>query len=620
MPFGATVQGEKGASFALWAPAARQVRLRHADAPAGGWHETPAGQQPSDGWWHCHVPSARAGTRYQWLVDGTAVPDPASRSNPDGPHGASEVVDPLAHDWRHVQHGRPWNEVVLYELHLGTFTPQGTLTAAIERLPYLRELGFTAIELMPVATFSGAWGWGYDGVLPFAPHPAYGTPEDFKRLIDAAHGLGLMVVLDVVYNHFGPDGNYLGLYAPQFLSTTHHSPWGQAINFDDAQARPVREFFIHNALYWIEEYRLDGLRLDAVHTIIDDSKVHVPQELSQRVRAAAGPRHVHLVLENEHKQGERLTATPLPGRFDGQWNDDFHHALRVLLTGEATSYYHDYRDQPLAYLARSLSHGYVFAHVDRKDPPSMARTESEAQPLGAMVNFIGNHDQVGNRAFGERLGQLIGPQALETALLLSLLTPAIPLVFMGDEFAASTPFLYFANWQGELAEAVRTGRQRDFNHAAQEGAAHGWSAPPDPCDVCSMHSSRLDWAQAESPSGHARRALVRSALAARARWIAPRHAQLLPRGHVAQLVGDAGMLARWLYRDGQELVLRANLGEAALVAAPEALAGVDDAHAAVVFSHGWPPAPGRSASIPPSSPGAAWPAWSGLWSLQERRA
>ncbi len=608
MPFGAT-PGAQGVDFSLWAPAARQVALRHADAAQAAWHEEPA-EARADGWWRCQVPGAAAGTRYQWRVDGTLVPDPASRSNPGGPHAASEVVDPHAYDWRHVQQGRPWSEAVFYELHVGTFTPGGTFTAAIERLPALRDLGFTAIELMPVASFGGDWGWGYDGVLPFAPHAAYGTPEELKRLIDAAHGLGLMVVLDVVYNHFGPDGNYLGGYAPQFMSTLHSSPWGPAINFDGEGARTVREFFIHNALYWVEEYRFDGLRLDAVHTIVDDTRPHLLVELSQRVRAAAQSRHVHLVLENEHKQGERLAATPQPGRFDGQWNDDFHHALRVLLTGEATSYYHDYRDQPLAYLARSLSHGYVFAHVDRKDLPSTARTQSEAQPLGAMVNFIGNHDQVGNRAFGERLGQLVPLPAAEIALLLSLLTPAIPLVFMGDEFAASTPFLYFANWQGELCDAVRAGRQRDFGHAADD-APPGRGELPDPCGVQTFHASRLDWAQAATNAGRRRQDLVRRALAARAEWIAPRHAMLLPRGHEAQLVGGTALRARWFYLDGMELLLRINLGDAPVVPDDRAQAGGQDPAGTLVFEHRRDAA-GRGAD-------AAWPAWSGCWLLQERQ-
>jgi len=599
MPFGAQLARGGGANFSLWAPAAGAVVLRHADSAEGPWQELPA-QPTCEGWWRCHVPHAQAGTHYRWQVDGTAVPDPASRSNPAGPHGPSVLVDPLSHAWRHANPPLPWSEVVLYELHIGTFTPEGSFAAAERRLPGLRALGFTAIEIMPVAAFGGTHGWGYDGVLPFAPHAGYGTPEDFKRLVDAAHGLGLQVFLDVVYNHFGPDGNYLGLYAPAFLSQQHASPWGPALNFDGEASATVRAFFIHNALYWIEEFRIDGLRLDAVHAIRDTSGRHILAELSERVRAAAGTRQVHLVLENEHNEGEWLSTRPVPGLYDGQWNDDFHHALHVLLTGETHGYYHDYGGAPLLGLAHALTHGYVFAPAPRKDGRRAALRPADAQPLGAMVHFIGNHDQVGNRAFGERLAQLVPAPAAELALLLSLLTPAIPLVFMGDEYGARTPFLYFAGWEGELREAVRDGRQREFGHAVEPDTP-GRSVLPDPCHEQTRTQSRLDAAQADAPAGRDRLALVRRALTARARWIQPRHA-LLCGPHTAETVGDTALRMLWQYSDGAQLQLEINLGDRPVTPPDDGSAPVA---AAPVFE------------LRRAGQERTWPAWSGRWTLLE---
>lgn len=610
MPFGATF-ADGSTDFALWAPAARSVTLRHAPAlpqgeahpPESGWQDTPAVCE-AQGWWHCRVPGAEAGTAYQWLIDGgLAVPDPASRSNPLGVHAPSVVVDPLAFDWQHPSPARPWSEVVLYELHVGTFTPEGTFAAAAQRLAALRALGFTAVEIMPVAAYGGTHGWGYDGVLPFAPHAGYGPPEDFKRLVDAAHGAGLLVFLDVVYNHFGSDGNYLGHYAPVFFSHEHESPWGAAINFDGEGSRTVREFFIHNALYWIEEYRIDGLRLDAVHAIVGNGRPHVLTELSERVRAAAGARPVHLVLENEKNEGERLAATPQPGLYDGQWNDDFHHALHVALTGETQGYYHDYGSDPLAHLGHALSHGYVFAPSQRQNGRRLSCMPAAAQPLGAMVNFMGNHDQIGNRAFGERLAQLASPAATDLALLLSLLTPAIPLVFMGDEYGATTPFHYFAGWEGELQDAVRAGRKREFGHAL-EHTPPGHTELPDPCDAQTLAESRLDWSEADTPRGRQRRTLVQHALQARRAWLQPRHALLLAAGHHAERVGATGLQVRWRYTDARQLVLQANLGDAPLPPS----AGMPAAAGDTVFAHG------REAGQP------GWPAWSALWTLEKTRS
>jgi maltooligosyltrehalose trehalohydrolase len=602
MPFGATLLARGGVQFKLWAPAARQAELAVYPSPS----ETPqlhAATRDAYGWWTCTHPHALAGTLYHWRIDGELmVPDPASRSSPHGVHQPSCVVDPHAFEWATDWTGRPWHEVVLYELHVGTFTPEGTFAAAAQRLQELAALGITAIELMPVADFPGRFGWGYDGVLPYAPHAAYGSPDDLKHLIDQAHALDMMVFLDVVYNHFGPEGNYLGRYAPGFFSATRNSPWGAAINFDGPDSQPVREFFIHNALYWVEEYRFDGLRLDAVHAIADDSSPHVLEELSRRVREATAGRHVHLVLENENNNHERLATTPQASLYDAQWNDDFHHALHVVLTGETQGYYHDYGAQPpMDLLARCLTHGMLFEDSPRK--PGGARHEiraPDAQPLPALVNFAHNHDQVGNRAFGERLSQLAGPDAAPLATLLALLTPATPMLFFGEEFGADAPFLYFADWDGELREAVREGRKREFGHATR--TADGRTvALPDACSAETFEASRPSREQRESAPGQQWLALVQAALAARREWIVPRQSRLLTGRHTAQRVGAKGLAVQWRYDDGTMLALDINLG-AEPIDVPDAHLG--PVEASEVFRHRWP-----------GGTTGQWPAWGARWTF-----
>jgi maltooligosyltrehalose trehalohydrolase len=602
MPFGAALAPGGGVDFRLWGPAANHLDLA-LDAGVGAPPRIVPAECDREGWWECHVPEAGAGTLYQWRIDGRQlVPDPASRQNPLGVDRPSCVVDPLQFEWDDDWSGRPWHEVVLYELHVGAFTPEGTFAAAAERLEDLAQLGVTAIEVMPVADFPGRFGWGYDGVLPFAPHEAYGTPDEFKHFIQAAHRLGLMVFLDVVYNHFGPSGNYLGQYAPQFFSKKHTSPWGAAINFDGAGSRVVRDFFVHNALYWIVEYRLDGLRLDAVHAIVDRSQPDILQDISKAVRAATPGRHVHLVLENENNGHPRLATMPRAGCYDGQWNDDFHHALHVALTGETQGYYHDYGREPLNLLARALTHGMLFEESARK--PGGARREvreAPPQPLGTLVNFTNNHDQSGNRALGERMGQLVPAGAAPLALLLSLLTPATPMIFFGDEFGTATPFRYFADWDGPLREAVRQGRQREFGHMARarDGSA---IALPDPCDAGTFEGSRPDTAHRRTPDGERALALVRSALAVRRAHIAPRQAQLLTGHHTAQRIGETGLRVGWRYSDGRILMLEVNLGAQPLhVPADRPVL----ANAQELLHHAWPE----------GTPAEAWPAWAARWLL-----
>ncbi|HLL13407.1 MAG TPA: alpha-amylase family glycosyl hydrolase, partial [Rubrivivax sp.] len=415
MPFGATLLPGGGARFTLWAPAAKSIEL--VLSSSAGERVQLAASAQGDGWYALELADVAAGQRYQWRIDGDLlVPDPASRSNPDGPHGASQVVDPHAFEWADDGwRGRPWHQTVLYELHVGCFTREGTFAAAAAQLPRLAALGITAVQLMPLADFPGSFGWGYDGVLPFAPFHGYGTPDDLKRLVQAAHGLGLMVFGDVVYNHFGPDGNYLHAYAPQFFSNSHRTAWGPALNFDGEAAATVREFIIHNALYWIDEFRFDGLRLDAVHAMLDDSPLHILQELSTRVRAACAGRHVHLVLENDSNDETRLAPPGTPGFYDGQWNGDLHHTLHVLLTGERDGYYAEY-DTPLQQLARCLTHGFARQGGPHNAEGAQPRRAAQGQaPLLAVVNLLHNHDQIGNRAFGERLQRLAEPAAMRLA-------------------------------------------------------------------------------------------------------------------------------------------------------------------------------------------------------------
>ncbi len=606
MPFGASPADGGGVDFRLWAPAPAQVALALCGADGQVQRVLPA-RREVDGRWFCHVAEAQVGDLYRWRIDGgLLVPDPASRDNPLGVHEASRVVDPGAFPWDDTGwRGRPWDEVVLYELHVGAFTAEGTYAAAARELPELAALGITAVELMPLASFPGRFGWGYDGVLPFAPHAAYGRPDDLKAFVETAHRLGLMVFVDVVYNHFGPDGNYLGAYAPSFFSSTHQSPWGAALNFDGEGSAGVREFFVHNALYWVEEFQIDGLRLDAVHAITDASTPDILQQISQAVRDATPGRHVHLVLENDRNEGWRLADRPLPGRFDGQWNDDFHHALHVALTGDSSGYFHDYGAQPIELLAHALAHGYVYEGAPRQQAGVRAHcTLSAHQPLGAMVVYANNHDQTGNRAQGERLGQIAPADAGPLPMLLSLLTPATPMLFFGDEFGAATPFLYFADWEGELREAVRAGRAREFGHAPG-GDAH---ALPDPTSPGSIEASRWDRAHRQGELGQQTLALVQQALAARRQWIVPRQRRLCAAAHRAARVGATGIAVQWAYDDGHSLVLRLNLGPEAVAALHGPVAG--GRRVAEVFRHRWPQEPEP----------AQWPAWSACWTLEAEDA
>ena len=565
MPFGTRLTPD-GVQFRLWAPGSERVGLCVAGVP----HEPVLSMTAcGDGWFELSVPDAGVGTRYQFEVNGgLRVPDPVSRFNPDDVHGASEVIDPAEYDWHDAAwRGRPWEEAVLYELHVGTFSPEGTFDGVMQRLDYLVELGVTAIELMPVADFPGACNWGYDGVLLFAPDSRYGRPEDLKALIDAAHAKGLMVLLDVVYNHFGPEGNYLHVYARRFFTERHHTLWGAAINFDGADSRPVREFFIHNALYWLTEYHFDGLRLDAVHAIIDDSAPHILTELAARVHAALGrERRVHLVLENDANEARYLGA----GGYAAQWNDDIHHALHVLAAGEADGYYADYADAPLRRLGRCLTEGFAYQGETSAYRGRTARGEPSAQlPPQAFVSFLQNHDQVGNRAFGERIGQLAPAPAVRAAAAIYLLAPAIPLLFMGEEFAATTPFLFFCDFGSELREAVTAGRRREFRKFARFADAATQAAIPDPNQPATFVASKLDWDSLGDPEPADWLVYYRELLRLRREMVVPRLRGMAGRAGAFETFAAAGLRAKWRLGDGSTLRLLANLsGEPVGAAVP----------------------------------------------------
>ncbi|WLH82178.1 malto-oligosyltrehalose trehalohydrolase [Pseudomonas sp. FP2338] len=532
-PHGAIMLDAQHTRFALWAPDAFYVSVELQDG------KSIAMLPQADGWFEVET-KCPAGTCYRYNIDGEHdVPDPASRAQATDVHGWSIVVDPLAYQWRHSQwQGRPWHEAVIYELHVGAM---GGYAAVEKQLPRLAELGVTAIELMPLAQFPGERNWGYDGVLPYAPQASYGSPEQLKALIDSAHEHGLAVILDVVYNHFGPDGNYLGQYAQGFFEEDVHTPWGAGIDFD---RREVRDFFLDNALMWLLEYRFDGLRLDAVHAIDNPGFL---KELAHRVRQQVDTsRHVWLVLENELNQ-----ASLLKHDFDAQWNDDFHNVLHVLLTGETDAYYSDFAQDPTEKIARCLGEGFVYQGHTTRHGHTRGEPSGDLPP-SAFVAFLQNHDQVGNRALGERLHQLCSPQALKAATTLLLMSPMIPLMFMGDEVNAEQPFLFFTDHHGELAEAVREGRRNEFADFAAFKDPERREHIPDPNALPTFLQSAPRFTENE----HAQ--LYRQLLSLRHRHIVPHLPGSVALG--AQVLADGAVSARWRLGNGSVLQIDLNLG------------------------------------------------------------
>ena len=476
-------------TFEVWAPRARTVAVR----VAGADHS----MQLSDGdWWKATVENAGPGADYSFILDdGDPLPDPRSPYQPSGVHGPSRLVDRDALQWTDAGwQARPLSSAIIYELHVGTFTPAGTFAGVIERLDYLRDLGVTHIELMPVNQFSGERGWGYDGVDLFAPHCAYGVPDDLKRLVNACHAKGLAILLDVVYNHFGPEGNYLARFGPYFTAA-YNTPWGAAVNLDHRDSREVRRLFIDNAVHWLRDYHFDGLRLDAIHEYYDRSAITFLENLSSEIDAleASLGRRLVLIAESDLNDPRVVTCREAGGLgIDAQWSDDFHHALHSVLTGETGGYYKDFGS--FRQLAAALQQGYIYAGEysvyrgrvhGRRDP----------RPSGhSLLGYTQNHDQVGNRAMGDRLGHIVNPGRQRLAAALVFTAPFVPMLFQGEEFGASSPFQYFTDHQDhELAKSVSEGRRNEF-------AAFGWNPQqvPDPQDRATFARSKLCWKEVES--------------------------------------------------------------------------------------------------------------------------
>ena len=596
MPFGAECRADGTVRFRLWAPKPKQVWVKLDGA------QTIPLNRLDNGWHELVTHKAGPGTKYQFQIDENLyVPDPASRFQPQDVHGPSQVINPCEFEWKDENwRGRSWEESVLYELHVGTFTPEGTFAALESKLDYLVELGVTAIELMPLSDFPGKRSWGYDGVLPFAPDSSYGTPNDLKHLVQTAHQKGLMVLLDVVYNHFGPDGNYLRSYAPDFFSSRHCTPWGDGINFDGPNSRVVRDFFIQNVLYWLEEYHFDGLRLDAVHAIVDDSKPDILSELANQVRdRLASDRYIHLVLENGDNASRYLQrgTDGCPLEYDAQWDDDVHHAFHVLLTGETDGYYCDYAKDPVRQLTRCLTEGFAFQGEYSGFHQANRGEPSANLPPTAFVSFLQNHDQVGNRAFGDRLVEIAAPAALRAVTAIFLLAPLNPLLFMGEEFGADTPFLFFSDFAGDLAKAVTEGRRNEFARFTKFSSPEMRSQIPDPNKEETFQRSKLKW---ESLSDQHHREWLewyRELLRIRRDEIIPllRDKQK-PESNILKTCAR-GLAIDWIFKSGA-LSLRANLGE-------DTCANIPPSKGRVLYTSDPNASHGRESS--------SLPAWSVVW-------
>lgn len=544
--WGPQIQDE-ATSFSLWAPKLPELLLEVDE-------RTIAMTRADDGWFSTIVDKVLPGAEYMFILpDGSRVPDPASRSQREV-CGPSRLVNPHDYVWEQDDwKGLPWEEAIVYELHVGTFTSEGTFNAASEHFRRLADLGFTAIELMPLAHFPGMRGWGYDGVFQYAPHSAYGSSDDFKRLIDTAHKHQMMVFLDVVYNHFGPEGNFLSHYAPGFFKQGETTPWGDKIDF---QVPPVRRFFIDNVLYWLDEFRLDGLRLDAVDQIEDDGELHVLEEISQSVRQRFKDRHVHLVTENPVNGTDLLTTTTDGERlYTADWNDDFHHALHVAVTGETTGHFAPFKDNPWNSVRRALAEGHLL-----EGKPSLRRTAppSASLPPSAFVHFLQNHDQVGNRALGERLNTMIDEHLYRVLTEILLLSPQIPLVFMGEEHASRQDFHYFCDYQGDLADVIEAGRPQQAENFGgfPEGAGPDHILNPNHFET--FVASKISWNDAKAPDGRTWQKFIKQVLSVRKKFVVP----LLQNanGYAGQVISDKGdeIFVDWNFKDKGVLKLRAN--------------------------------------------------------------
>ncbi len=574
LPIGAELRPDGKAIFRVWAPRAKEVAVELSAANGETRLEPLAAEE--GGYFSGEVAGLAAGARYKFRTERGAFPDPASRSQPDGPHGASALVDPKAFRWTdRGWRGRPVRELVIYELHVGTFTREGTWQAAAEQLPALAQMGITMIEVMPIADFPGRFGWGYDGVNLFAPTRLYGTPDDARAFVDRAHALGIAVILDVVYNHIGPDGNYLREFSPHYFSARYGNEWGDALNFDGEHSAGVREFFITNARYWIAEYHLDGLRLDATQQIFDDSPVHVLAEITTAARAAAPGREVFIVAENENQQAQLVRSRERKGYgLDAIWNDDFHHVAAVAAHGRAEAYYSGYRGAAQEFIS-ALKHGFLYQgqwYLWQKN--RRGHSSLDLQPSN-FVTFLQNHDQVANSLQGLRLHQRTSPGRCRALTALLLLSPPTPMLFQGQEFAASAPFLYFADHEPALAKQVAAGRRKFMRQFPSIATPETQKMLPEPDDESTFHRSQLDSAERERNVAASR--LHTDLL--RLRREEP--AIAAPVRFDGAVLAERAFVLRFFAADGADRILVVNLAPDLLLSpAPEPLL-------APIEGHGW---------------------------------
>ena len=573
-PIGAELDPAGRVHFRVWAP-----RVHQAAVEWGAPGKTPrvvSLENEGNGYFSGAVAGARAGDRYRIKLAHGSFPDPASRFQPDGPHGASAIVDAAAFAWTDQEwRGRAVEELVIYELHLGTFTREGTWRAAVEQLPELARLGITMIEVMPIAEFPGKFGWGYDGVDLFAPSRLYGTPDDARAFINRAHELGLAVILDVVYNHLGPDGNYLREFSADYFSRRYANEWGEPLNFDDGNCAPVREFFVTNARYWIEEFHFDGLRFDATQQMYDASATHVLAEIADAARKAAGPRRIFLVAENETQHAQLVRPRASGGHgFDAIWNDDFHHSAIVAATGRAEAYYSGFRGVAQEFVS-ATKHGFLYqGQWYQWQKQRRGRTAFDLGPR-SFVTFLQNHDQVANSLRGLRLHQTTSPAKFRALTALLLLSPQIPMLFQGQEFAASAPFLYFADHGGDLGRAVRDGRRKFLQQFPTIACPESAAAFAEPGEPATFQRSQLDHAERET---HATAWQLHADLL-RVRRDDPvlRACQRID----GAVLGERAFVLRFFAADGADRILIVNLGaDVWFQPAPEPLL-------APVDGHGW---------------------------------
>src|SRR5271163_1039789 len=564
LSIGAELQSRGGVHFRVWASGCREVAVEIEGLKSAALEPEP------EGYFSLWNEPARAGMHYRFRLDRceAALPDPASRFQPRGPHGPSEIVDPEAFAWTdHTWRGVPREQLVIYEMHIGTFTPEGSWEAASRALPGLAELGITCLEIMPVAEFAGRFGWGYDGVDLFAPTRLYGRPNDFRHFVDRAHALGIAVILDVVYNHIGPDGNYLQSFSTAYFTNRYENEWGEAINFDGPDAAPTREFFIANAGYWIDEYHLDGLRLDATQAIFDRSDDHILAAIVRQVRSAGRGRITFVVAENEPQHAKLARSVERGGYgLDALWNDDFHHSAMVALTGRHEAYYSDYRGRPGEFVA-AAKHGFLYQGQRYPWQQNARGTPAFDLPAESFVVFLQNHDQVANSATGERCHALTSPGRLRAMTAYFLLMPGIPMLFQGQEFGASSPFFYFADHEIELSRDVREGRHRDLAQFPSLATSEMRAKLADPGDIDTFRRSVLDLGERQRHASIY--ALHRDLLELRRTDAVLGHRPCRVDG--AALTDEAWML-RFFSESGADRLLIVNLGRDLLLGpAPEPL-------------------------------------------------